>query len=336
MMQLAALPLNLPGPLMQALGDLDGLPEAMQGLGEGAEGDFWMRLAAHLQNLEGVAEALPEDMDAEALAAWLAASLSGENLPQSGKTLPPVTTNLTLPLSSQAAESHAGGANMREQLLASAVHAAAMASGKDGGTGQSDQDRLMLNLLELASAQQGRGGQESSPFLNTLSVASASANAPATAVPNTAALPRMFNLDVPMHQPGWDQALGERVKWMANQNVQVAEIRLNPPSLGPLEVRVHVEGDRTHVNFLAPQATTREAIDAALPRLREMFAEGGLSLGDVTVSHQDARNARGQNGEGSGQGRSQGNGNGQGPEEGATLSRAASLRQGLGLVDDYA
>ncbi|MFN2349644.1 MAG: flagellar hook-length control protein FliK [Thioalkalivibrio sp.] len=334
MMQLAALPLNLPGPLMQALGDLDGLPEAMQGLGEGAEGDFWMRLAAHLQNLEGVAEALPEDMDAEALAAWLAASLSGENLPQSGKTLPPATTNLTLPLSSHAAESHAGGTSMREQLLASAVHAAAMASGKDGGSGQSDQDRLMLNLLELASAQQGRGGQESSPFLNTLSLASASA--PATAAPtNTAALPRMFNLDVPMHQPGWDQALGERVKWMANQNVQVAEIRLNPPSLGPLEIRVHVEGDRTHVNFLAPQATTREAIDAALPRLREMFSEGGLSLGDVTVSHQDARHAQGQNGEGSsGQGGSQGNG--QGHEDGETLNREVSLRQGLGLVDDYA
>jgi flagellar hook-length control protein FliK len=144
----------------------------------------------------------------------------------------------------------------------------------------------------------------------------------------------MFNLEVPMHQPGWDQALGERVKWMANQNVQVAEIRLNPPSLGPLEVRVHVEGDRTHVNFLAPQATTREAIDAALPRLREMFAEGGLSLGDVTVSHQDARQARGQNGEGSGQGGAQGND--QGHEEGATLNNELSPSQGLGLVDYYA
>jgi hypothetical protein len=95
--------------------------------------------------------------------------------------------------------------------------------------------------------------------------------------------PRLFSLDVPMQQPGWDRAFGNGVRWMVNQNVQVAELRLSPPSLGPLEVRLQVEGDRTHVNIVAPHATTREAVEAALPRLREMFAESGLNLGDVNV-----------------------------------------------------
>jgi hypothetical protein len=70
-MQLALFPPNLPGPLKQALGVLEALPGGLKALESApAEGDFWMRLATQLQGLEQVAGALPQDQDAEALAAW--------------------------------------------------------------------------------------------------------------------------------------------------------------------------------------------------------------------------------------------------------------------------
>ncbi len=116
----------------------------------------------------------------------------------------------------------------------------------------------------------------------------------ALASPPTAPNP-LFNLDVPVRQPGWDRAVSERVQWMVNQKVQLAELKLNPPHLGQLEVRVRMEGERAHVHFIAPLATVREALELALPRLREMLADAEMSLGDVTVSQQGAEQQGGAN-----------------------------------------
>lgn len=312
-MQLAAFPMTLPGPLMQALGDLDAMPDGARALGE--QGDFWMRLALHLQGLEQVAEALPEELDAEALAAWLAASLGhdealpvGRPLPQDGNNLPPYAALFA------DEDGPSGVARMREHLLAAAVHSAAMSADDDLAGKRA--------LSELAS--QGKAADIQAAMANAVGAEPGQSA--------TRAAPRSLSLDIPMGQPGWDRSLGDRVQWMVNQNVQVAELRLNPPSLGPIEIRVQVEGDRTLVNFVAPQAAVREAIDAALPRLREMFAEGGMTL-DVSVSHQDARQARG---ESDGQGAGGGAQAGEAVEPSGATGETQAVRQGLGLVDYYA
>ncbi len=95
-------------------------------------------------------------------------------------------------------------------------------------------------------------------------------------------------LNLPVGQPGWDQGLGQRVQWMVNQNIQQAEIKLTPPNLGPLEIKISVQHDQTHVTFLAAQAPTREALEASIPRLREMLGEINLNLANVNVGQQQA------------------------------------------------
>lgn len=82
----------------------------------------------------------------------------------------------------------------------------------------------------------------------------------------------------------WGGAFGEKVVWMATQNHQVAELRLNPPSLGPLEVRLTVSNDQATALFVSHHSAVREAIETALPRLREMLADNGIMLGNATVS----------------------------------------------------
>ncbi|MEN8177462.1 MAG: flagellar hook-length control protein FliK [Pseudomonadota bacterium] len=91
-------------------------------------------------------------------------------------------------------------------------------------------------------------------------------------------------VDVPVGQPGWDKAVGERIQWMIGSNIQNAEVKLTPPHLGPLEIRISVQNDQASVSFIAAQLPTREALEAALPRLREMFGEANLNLVDVDVS----------------------------------------------------
>ncbi len=83
---------------------------------------------------------------------------------------------------------------------------------------------------------------------------------------------------------GWDQAIAERVMWMVQGDQQFARLRLNPPNLGPLEIRINVNQEQTSVNFIAGQAVVREAIEAAMPRLREMFDQQSLQLVRADVS----------------------------------------------------
>ncbi|MBI5462681.1 MAG: flagellar hook-length control protein FliK [Gammaproteobacteria bacterium] len=91
-------------------------------------------------------------------------------------------------------------------------------------------------------------------------------------------------LETPLRQPGWDQALGERMMWVVNNKFQGVELKLNPAHLGPIEVRVQMHNDQAQVSFVAQHAPVREALEAALPRLREMFGANGFNLGDVNVS----------------------------------------------------
>jgi flagellar hook-length control protein FliK len=391
-MQASATPLNLPSGLLQALGELNVLPD---GPPDAAGGDFWMRLAAQLEQLEEVAGALPQEMDTDHLAAWLAAGLGGDGLPEAGKDLP-LPPGLTLDGGEQSQLAFHPG-----HLLAAAVHAAASGDPAAGATPFSDGSETFRRIgLELAalnariaetalgaqpqgaalSAESLRGFPELAgldarmaemPLMGQMPGAAASAMASergplelaalnarlAEAAPQTgqapaAALvavesgtgststspsanatgPRLFSLDVPLHQPGWDHALGSRVRWMANQGVQMAELRLSPPSLGPLEVRLQVEGDRTHISILAPLAATREAVEAALPRLREMFAESGMNLGDVNVREENT--GRGDSGHEGGTGHAGAGADDAEPKANAIRESGASLSKGL--VDYYA
>lgn len=93
-------------------------------------------------------------------------------------------------------------------------------------------------------------------------------------------------LDIPSHinSPHWGSAVGDKVVWMLGNQNQSAELRLNPPSLGPLEVRVSVNDGQATLSFVTPHAPVREAIEAATPRLREMLGDSGINLGDVSVN----------------------------------------------------
>jgi len=93
-----------------------------------------------------------------------------------------------------------------------------------------------------------------------------------------------LTLDIPVRQQGWDEALGNRVTWLVGRNIQRADLQLNPPQLGPLEVRIRMDHDGTSVAFTSQHAAIREALEAAIPRLREMLGEQGVNLCDVDVS----------------------------------------------------
>jgi flagellar hook-length control protein FliK len=93
-------------------------------------------------------------------------------------------------------------------------------------------------------------------------------------------------IEVPVQQAGWGEAVGNRLMMMVNDKMQSAHIHLNPPELGPIEVRVNVNQDQASVHFVSSNTAVRDAIEDAFPRLKEMFMQNGLSLTDANVSQQ--------------------------------------------------
>ncbi|MCC5863189.1 MAG: flagellar hook-length control protein FliK [Gammaproteobacteria bacterium] len=83
--------------------------------------------------------------------------------------------------------------------------------------------------------------------------------------------------------PGFGQGLGQRLIAMVQQGLQQAQLRIHPEHLGPLEVRLRTEGDAVQVTLTSPHASVREALESALPRLRDTLGEHGLSLAQADV-----------------------------------------------------
>ena len=111
-----------------------------------------------------------------------------------------------------------------------------------------------------------------------------------TALPNTSSA----TISTAVSLPNWGDEFSQQVTWMATQRHQSAELHLNPPQLGPLDVVLKMHGDQASAIFSSPHAAVREAIEQALPKLREMLAESGIMLSNAMVNDQTSKNPQDQ------------------------------------------
>ncbi|WMS89926.1 flagellar hook-length control protein FliK [Pseudoalteromonas sp. HL-AS1] len=79
--------------------------------------------------------------------------------------------------------------------------------------------------------------------------------------------------------------LQERVSSMLNINNKEAEIRLDPPEMGSMQIRIRSDAEQAHINFVVQNQQAKEALEQSMPRLREMLAQQGLELGESTISY---------------------------------------------------
>jgi flagellar hook-length control protein FliK len=162
---------------------------------------------------------------------------------------------------------------------------------------------------------------------------------PAQPAPNSASMTIAYaGVAAPIGHPSFGNDLSHRVLMFAGQRVQSAEISVTPGELGPIRVTIDVHGQEAAMQFTATHATTRAAIEDALPRLREMLAAQGLQLTQADIGDRAPRDAGGAP-------TGQGNRDGAGTRDGSsaparaangaidgTRSEAAVVRR-LGLID---
>lgn len=154
------------------------------------------------------------------------------------------------------------------------------------------------------------------------------------AIKPAAAKPLSVPIQSPLNNARFAPELSDRMLMMVSKRVQVAEIRIDPPDLGPVDVKVRYNKEQAHVTFTSHVATVRDAIEQSVPKLREMFEESGLGLGDVDVQDKSQRDQQTER-EAAGGGHGSGTHTGE-QDETAEDQRVRSVAIARGLVDYYA
>jgi flagellar hook-length control protein FliK len=183
-----------------------------------------------------------------------------------------------------------GVGSQRDAVVAQQTDAAAVALQADAAAGVDASaeggamgERLIGALLERVSAQLG-ATEVDQPSTSGPTLYSNVREAVASAAGQVSNLPEAVRTAV--GSPRWANELGSRLVMMTMRGQQEGSLSLTPEHLGPLEVRISVSQDSTSIWFGAQHADTRAALTDALPRLREMLAASGLSLGHAGVSHE--------------------------------------------------
>jgi len=149
-------------------------------------------------------------------------------------------------------------------------------------------------------------------------------SAAATAATNT-----QSNIHTPFGGPDWAPALNQRITWMVRDQLQNASITINPPHLGPIEVRLQTDQSlQTSIQFFSNHADVRQAISDSLPTLREMMSQSGLQLGQADVSSGSQSNSQHNN--------ASGNRRDNAPDVIMSNTASAEVSQGVGLINTFA
>lgn len=301
-----------------------------------------------LMELPPLQATLPADATAPVLTdplgnPLLAGALPAANTPMSadallagGRTAIPATlpgaiaTNATVDMAADAGQSVAGGTTATpattdtkaplQNLLSFATHLAT------GQVAAAVPDAINLGR-DLVDAFRSEDGDAPAPTGHLL--AGVGASNQALGLSRTETVNAMEAPSADLQGGHFDEDIGDAVRWMADQKIGHAHIKVTPNDLGTVEIRLRLEGDRIHADFTSAQAEVRQALESSLPRLRDLLGQHGFQLAHADVGQQHAPPSQG------GSGPHTGEGSGDSAEPAVEAPRTVRMTA-RGLVDAYA
>jgi flagellar hook-length control protein FliK len=143
-------------------------------------------------------------------------------------------------------------------------------------------------------------------------------------------------ISTPLNSPAWGEDFSQKISWMVSQKNQVAELHLNPPNLGPLDVVLKISDNQATALFTSPHAAVRDAVESAMPKLRELLADNGIMLSNATVGDQSPRDRGAENFADRKGGASSGIGSADDASETSGTMQTLSAQRHNGMVDTFA
>ncbi|HEY4318456.1 MAG TPA: flagellar hook-length control protein FliK [Herbaspirillum sp.] len=170
------------------------------------------------------------------------------------------------------------------------------AAANDAATGKTDAGAAQLNAAATTTSTAGAASAATAKAPNLQAMTGAPAtndnamfNPALQQVVNASALApgaagAADKLTPAVGSPAWDSALGNKMVWMSNNGQQTATLTLNPRDLGPMQVTINVNKTLADATFVAANPEVKAALEAAMPKLREMMDQAGIQLGQANVS----------------------------------------------------
>lgn len=252
---------------------------------------------------DGIARSeYPPDLNSKAISTTI--PVVGDNLPVNGKSLPLLidqTRSLEPILSDRVKNVQSVftvDGDIQSTTKGLSAKAAAIDINQSNGSSQLTHSDFFESLnaksFEFNALQQTGVDTSSARLQAAMAAINGMQNQPSntsTANPATSTPMLPNNLDrMVMTNPDsstqWSSGLGERVSVMLNQKQHLATIRLDPPSLGKMDIQIQIKDDVTNVMINTQHAQTRDMVDSASYRLKEFLQDVGYQNVNVDVSHQ--------------------------------------------------
>ena len=184
---------------------------------------------------------------------------------QQQAALDPSLTAQSLAMNATPAATKAGST---DALLKAGAGAAALSGLGKAGAKEDSKDSTFAQQIASAAGAQGTATVGSAP---TRAEIQAAQQAPLQLTKELA-----------------NEQVAEKVQMMMSKNLKNLDIRLDPPELGQMKIRMTMNNDVANVHFTVSNQQAREVIEQTLPRLREMLAQQGLQLADSSVQQQSS------------------------------------------------
>ena len=129
------------------------------------------------------------------------------------------------------------------------------------------------------------GGADSAVPTGSIDGPAGAAQLMTSASPPTQAAPApTLNVAASVDSNEFGQGVADRVSLMMAGNLSSAKLQVNPPALGPIEVKIALQGGHAQVWFTSHSAVTRDALESSSPKLREMLGAQGFGQVSVDIS----------------------------------------------------
>jgi flagellar hook-length control protein FliK len=120
----------------------------------------------------------------------------------------------------------------------------------------------------------------------------------AAAAARHAAADTLYRITPALGSRQWESAVGNSLVFMTGQQQSSAELVLTPPQFGRIEISLTVNADNTATaTFVSASPAVQEALTNALPRLKEILADAGITLSQADVNAGSPEQSPGGNGE---------------------------------------
>ncbi|CCO44305.1 putative Flagellar hook-length control protein fliK [Vibrio nigripulchritudo SOn1] len=230
-----------------------------------------------------------------------------------------LTNPTTAPLPADKMAAAAATQVMPQELTAAAMNQQAVQTMTAGAATQASNaaaasaasSAAIFGATKLAKGNEQPGGEKSdfSQQLAGVAATQGLTGAQAKADAQAAASVQQSPLQLSRDGSAAGDQLAERVQMMMSKNLKNVDIRLDPPELGRMQIRMTMNNDIASVQFTVANQQTRDIVEQAMPRLREMLSQQGLQLADTSVQQQNAGQQQ-QSQYVAGQGSGKGNGDG--------------------------